>query len=81
MPGIVDNFSAKKFTQASVSDSACVKLKLQHPIDISMAIVKCEPTVDNLITALGVTSEKVKLLQLTVGQSKQHERLQQAIIK
>ena len=55
--------------QASVFASASEKFQLQDPIDIIMAIAKGEPTVENLITALGVTSEEVELLQLmTVGQ-------------
>ena len=63
-PGIADYFSAEKLRQASVSASASEKFQQQDPIDIIMAIAKGEP-----ITALGVTSEEVELLQLmTVGQ-------------
>ncbi len=54
---------------ASIKHAANETTHLKDPMDNLMSISEGEPTVDNLITALGVTSEEVELIQLmTLGQ-------------
>ena len=62
--GVADYFDEEKVRESTVVAPVSVKSLLQDPQDRLTSIVDGRPTVDNLIQALGVTSEEAELMQV-----------------